>query len=100
MLLRHFAYGLALSIALAGPAPGENQDDTTQSNDRPSPVALIGARCIFCHGPALMLSFSRKLLNEAGPEGLDVFLAHHHAPDADARDAIVQFLLNPSGASN
>ena len=47
-----------------------------------------------------MLSFSRKLLSESGQEGLDTFLAKHHAPDEDAREAIVQFLLNPSGVSN
>lgn len=100
MLRRHFAYILALSMAVSGRAPGQNQEDVAQSFDDPSPVALIGARCIFCHGPALMLSFSRKLLIESGQEGLDLFLAKHHAPDEDAREAIVHFLLNPSGASN
>ena len=100
VMLRHFAYVLALSIAFTGRAPGQGQEDAYQSIDRPSPVALIEARCVFCHGPAVMLSFSLRLLNAAGPEALDVFLAQHHAPDEEARDAIVQFLSNPIGASN
>lgn len=100
MLLRNIAYVFALWIALAGRGLGQGQEYTTESIGNPSAVELIGARCIFCHGPAIMLSFSRKLLSEAGREGLDAFLAQHHAPDDDARDAIVQFLLDPSGASD
>ena len=100
VMLRHFAYVLALSIALAGDASGQEREDAYQSIDQPSPVALIKARCVFCHGPAVMLSLSRTLLDAAGPEALDVFLARHHAPDEEARDAIVQFFSNPFGASN
>lgn len=100
VVLRHFAYVLALSIALAERAPSQEQKDAFQPINQPSPVALIRARCVFCHGPAVMLSLSRRLLNAAGPESLDVFLARHHAPDEEARDAIVQFLSKPYGASN
>ena len=100
VVLRHFAYVLALSIALAERAPSQEQKDAFQPIDQPSPVALIGARCVVCHGPAVMLSLSRRLLDTSGPEALDVFLARHHAPDEEARDAIVRFLSNPIGTSN
>ena len=100
VLLRYFAYILALSVALAGRVSGQEKEDAFQPINQPSPVALIGARCVFCHGPAVMLSLSRRLLDETGLKALDVFLARHHAPDKEARDAIVQFLSNPFGVSN
>lgn len=100
MHLRHFAYVVVFPIALAGQALGQDREEIDQSKDYPSPASIIGARCVFCHGPTVMLSFSHKLLAEAGQQGLDDFLRIHHAPDKEARDAIVQFFLNPSGSSN
>lgn len=53
---------------------------------------LVDARCVTCHGLALTLGFSAKLLAEEGGEALDEFLVEHHAPDEEARQAIVQYL--------
>ena len=100
VLRRRFELALALALALAGVAPAAALEKPRQSAVEPSPVALVGARCVFCHGPAVMLSFSRNLLSEGGPEALDTFLERHHAPDKAARDAIVRFLVDPAGSSN
>lgn len=53
---------------------------------------LVDARCVTCHGRPLTLGFSARLLADAGGDGLDLFLAEHHAPDAEARQAIVDYL--------
>lgn len=53
---------------------------------------LVEARCIFCHGFATLQNFSRKKLDTEGFEALDRFLAAHHAPDAEERNAIARFL--------
>lgn len=93
VLRRRFELALALALVLAGVAPAAELEKPSPPAVAPSPVALIGARCVFCHGPAVMLSFSRNLLFEGGPGALDAFLERHHAPDKEARDAIVRFLV-------
>jgi hypothetical protein len=42
-----------------------------------------------------MLAFSQRKLDAGGPQALDTFLSGHHAPDAEARAAIVKFLSHP-----
>lgn len=86
---------LALTSGLAMASRGAGQDLAPTRTETPSAVSLFGARCIFCHGAAVALAFSRKKLDAGGPEELDAFLSGHHAPDDEARAAIVKFLLQP-----
>lgn len=86
-----FAAALAAFGAEPGGAPG--------SETGPPAIKLIGARCVFCHGPVLMLGFSRRMLDRDGPAALDRFLVTHHAPDNAARKAIIEFLAHPGGES-
>lgn len=95
MALRCVLTALALTMAAAMSASAGEQDGTPALREQPSPVRLIGARCVFCHGPVLMLGFSRRMLQAGGPAALDEFLATHHAPDREAREAIVDFLSQP-----
>jgi len=94
-------YALALSVAVytahVNDASGE---EAAERAEAPQPARLIGARCVFCHGPTLMLAFSRRMVESGGMEALDAFLFTHHAPDADARAAIVRFLADPLGAAD
>lgn len=56
-----------------------------------SPEELVRARCGTCHGgslPQIVESCARR----RGDEGLDAFLARHHARDPDERAAIVAHL--------
>jgi hypothetical protein len=89
------ALAFALSIAVGTAVQGAEKTNASVEVSDPSPVRLIGARCIFCHGPALMLAFSRRTLDEGGRDALDAFLTTHHVPDDEARDAIVRFLSQP-----
>ena len=89
------ALGLAV-LAAPGGAGEVAQGGVAEPQDA---VRLLGARCTFCHGPVLMLGFSRRMLDAGGSAALDAFLARHHAPDAEARAAIVDFLANPVGGS-
>ena len=90
---------LALTIALLVPAsPGGQEADETAS-EPPSAVDLIKSRCLSCHGPTTMLAFSRRILDAGGPAALDTLLARHHAPDAEARAAIVQYLSQSLGGT-
>lgn len=85
----------AISTAVGTTARGDEQSNALAEESNPPIVRLIGARCIFCHGPVLMLAFSRKTLDTGGPPALDAFLAKHHAPDAEVREAIVRYLSQP-----
>ena len=75
------------TIALAAEQPSADADASV-----PTPTRLIQARCGFCHDPDLTFAFSRRVLEVGGTEALDDFLATHHAPDAEAREAIVRYL--------
>ena len=98
---RHLlAPAVALAIALG---TGANGAEDRPDQDRPETVSatdLIRARCIFCHGPAVMLAFSQRLLDAGGKPALDTRLGSHHAPDRAAREAIVEFLADPMGRSS
>lgn len=92
---------LAVALTVAMPSASHGAEDRP-AQDRPaaaSAVELIRARCIFCHGPALMLALSQRVLDTGGMPALDVLLAGHHAPDAAARAAIVDFLEDPMGSA-
>ena len=98
MFLRYaLAFSVAVSTALGSAALGE---EAAERAETPQPARLIGARCVFCHGPTLMLAFSRRMVESGGMEALDAFLASHHAPDAEARAAIVRFLADPLGTAD
>ena len=91
-------FAMAFGAAIA--SHGASQEFVPAQTEAPSGASLIGARCIFCHGPALMLGFSQRNLDAGGPKALDTFLSGHHAPDAEARAAIVKFLSHPMGDPN
>lgn len=92
MEVRSVRYPLfALTMALMAPSPGVGQA-AREGEEEAAAVSLVKARCLFCHGAVTMLGFSQRMLDAGGPEALDIFLAGHHAPDAEARRAIVQFL--------
>lgn len=91
---------IVLALAAGAFAGTALADDVPRKTAPPTGISLIGARCVFCHGPMSMLAFSRKKLDAGGAEGLDDFLAAHHAPDDEARAAIVKFLVNPMGGAN
>ncbi len=64
---------------------------TGEAADRLSPEALVQARCGSCHGrtlPDLVESCAQR----RGAEGLDAFLARHHAGDPQERAIIVAHL--------
>lgn len=86
---------LALTFGLMMASRSAGQELAPARTEAPSAASLFGARCIFCHGAAVTLAFSRKKLDAEGPNGLDAFLSGHHAPDDEARAAIVKFLLPP-----
>jgi hypothetical protein len=86
--------------ALFVAALGQAEETFRDASKQPTGVRLIGARCLFCHGPTLMLAFSRRMLDRGGMDALDAFLAGHHAPDAEARAAIVDFLASPVAVSD
>lgn len=85
----------AISTGSGANAQGAEKANALEEIGKPPPVRLIGARCVFCHGAPLMLGFSRRMLDKGGTQALDAFLATHHAPDTEAREAIVQFLSQP-----
>ena len=73
------------TVSMGQEQPSDQLNETAASD-------LIRSRCTFCHGQALTLQFSRRILYSNGPTALDELLAQHHAPNAEERDAIVEFL--------
>ena len=88
---------LALGMILVAASLGMGEDADQGSAQEPSGVRLVSARCVFCHGPTTTVAFSRRLLDTGGEAALDTFLAGHHAPDAEARASIVNFLSRAFG---
>ena len=86
---------LLTSLVLPSRAASEDAEVAPDQYRQPHAIELIRARCTFCHGPTLMLGFSRRMLDKGGKDALDAFLLKHHVPDAAARDAIVNFLAAP-----
>lgn len=73
------------TLSMGQEQPSDQLNETPVSD-------LISSRCTFCHGQALTLEFSRRILFSNGPTALDELLAQHHAPNAEERDAIMDFL--------
>ena len=73
------------TLSMGQEQPSDQLNETAASD-------LIRSRCTSCHGQALTLEFSRRILYSHGPTALDELLAHHNAPNAEERDAIVEFL--------
>ena len=65
-----------------------------------TPARLVQARRGFYYEPALTCAFSQRLLDSDGTQALDAYFATHHAPDAEAREAIVRFLSERSEVSD
>ena len=90
---------LALTMALGTPSAGAGQELGPGQTEDPAAVDLVKARCLFCHGAVTMLGFSHRILDAGGPDALDSFLTGHHAPDTEARGAIVLFLSRSHGGA-
>ena len=86
--------GAALLIALAPLVSGKGDAQDRDAPEPPSAALLVETRCGFCHSAALLIMLAKRKLAEDGPEEIQAFLAGHHAPDAEARLAILQFLLS------
>jgi hypothetical protein len=54
--------------------------------------ALINARCIACHSTKSLIKFVARCAEQRGDAYLDSFLTRHHAPDENARTAIIAYL--------
>lgn len=74
-----------LSLIASGPSFSADQD---QDEIRRTGTDILKARCVFCHSPMLMLALVQRYTDTAGYDGLSVFLAKHHAPDDEGREAI------------
>lgn len=90
---------LFATLVVSSRASSDEAEAAPDQYRQPHAIKLIEARCTFCHGPTLMLGFSRRMLDKGGKDLLDEFLAKHHAPDAAARAAIVNFLAGPMSDS-
>lgn len=53
---------------------------------------VIESRCAFCHSQSLTVRFLNRFVTEHGFTEIDTFLASHHVPDAEAREAILLYL--------
>ena len=96
MALRWLTANILSSLILFTNAAYAADDNVaTNRSSNLSAIELIAARCTFCHSPAIVLVFSQRMLEQKGSNALDGFLAKHHAPDAQARAAIVEFLSRP-----
>lgn len=83
---------LLATLLFVVPTFGSEIETASDKPRQPPASRLMEARCTSCHGLTLALSFSREMLDDGGKDALDAFLAKHHAPDAAARAAIVDFL--------
>ena len=92
-LLVAILFGLLVFSANVKPITGQESDMYPEIEEQA--IQFIGARCTFCHSAPLMLALSRRMLDQGGPYA---FLLEHHAPDNEARAAIVQFLSPPTFA--
>jgi hypothetical protein len=92
--------GAALLIALAPLVTGKGDAQDRNAPEPPSAALLVDTRCGFCHSTALLMDLAQRKLAEDGPEEMKAFLAGHHAPDAEARFAIFQFLLSAAEPMN
>ncbi len=83
----------ALAATIIWPSHGAHAEgpEVPEEVEIPLVAQVIAGRCVFCHGPITMMGFSRRMVDEGGPEALDTFLVTHHAPDEDARRALVEF---------
>ena len=98
MLFRDSA-ALFTAVFFALAVTASSQEGSVQV-EQPSAERLIEARCSFCDGSRVLSTLSQRKLAEEGLEALDLFLSSHHAPDAEARQAIVRFLASKADLSN
>lgn len=101
MLVRKRLIGAAtLVLTLVCLPSGHGTGEERHVPDQPSGALLVEARCGFCHSAALLAVLAQRKLAEDGPEEVMTFLVGHHAPDAEARLAIFQFLSTALEAPN
>ena len=92
--------GLVLLLALSSNFKREADAQDRDPSGQPSGALLVETRCGFCHSTALLKVLADRKLAEDGSDEMQAFLAGHHAPDAEARLAILQFLLSAPGPVN
>lgn len=84
---------MSKSVAVyAGEAAGHQTSE-------PTAVELIETRCTFCHGQAVTLLLSHRVLEKGGAEALHAHLIKHHVPDEEARKAILDYLIQQTANS-